>query len=109
MKLGSMAQVSLRPVHLIRWIVIILIAGSIILWYIQRLKSRQESAEIIGGLESFTMPQPSLNVNEGPEFKLDGKKLHILSGSMHYFRVVPEYWEDRLIKMKACGLNTVTM
>ncbi|MBD2870852.1 beta-galactosidase [Paenibacillus sp. IB182493] len=26
---------------------------------------------------------------------------------MHYFRVVPEYWEDRLRKLKACGFNTV--
>ncbi|XP_022111084.1 beta-galactosidase-1-like protein 2 isoform X2 [Acanthaster planci] len=52
---------------------------------------------------------PSLK-NVGPEFVLgrEGKKLRILSGSLHYFRVVPEYWEDRLIKMKACGLNTVT-
>ena len=26
---------------------------------------------------------------------------------MHYFRIVPEYWEDRLLKLKACGFNTV--
>lgn len=41
------------------------------------------------------------------EFYLDGKAFRILSGAMHYFRVVPEYWRDRLKKMKACGLNTV--
>lgn len=30
-----------------------------------------------------------------------------MSGAIHYFRVVPEYWEDRLLKLKACGFNTV--
>lgn len=37
-----------------------------------------------------------------------GEKPHrIFSGALHYFRVLPEYWEDRLLKFKACGLNTV--
>ncbi len=40
-------------------------------------------------------------------FYLDGKPFRILSGAMHYFRTVPEYWEDRLRKLKAMGLNTV--
>lgn len=42
-------------------------------------------------------------------FYLDGNLLRILSGSLHYFRVVPEYWWDRMRKMKACGLNTLTL
>ena len=41
------------------------------------------------------------------EFYLDGKPFRILSGAIHYFRVVPEYWKDRLLKLKAMGLNTV--
>ena len=41
------------------------------------------------------------------DFYLDGEKLHIISGSIHYFRVVPEYWRDRLLKLKAMGCNTV--
>lgn len=40
-------------------------------------------------------------------FFLDEKPLQILSGAVHYFRIVPEYWEDRLLKVKAAGLNTV--
>ncbi|GHH97827.1 glycoside hydrolase family 35 protein [Neobacillus kokaensis] len=40
-------------------------------------------------------------------FLLDGKEIRLLSGAMHYFRTVPEYWEDRLLKLKACGFNTV--
>ena len=40
-------------------------------------------------------------------FLLDGKPFTVLSGAIHYFRVVPEYWEDRLKKLRACGFNTV--
>lgn len=31
----------------------------------------------------------------------------LLAGALHYFRVVPEYWEDRLAKLKYLGLNAV--
>jgi beta-galactosidase len=44
---------------------------------------------------------------EGDQFVVDGQPARILSGAIHYFRVVPEYWYDRLAKLKACGLNTV--
>ncbi len=40
-------------------------------------------------------------------FYLDGKPFKIISGGIHYFRVVPEYWRDRLEKLKAMGCNTV--
>ncbi len=43
----------------------------------------------------------------GKDFLLDGKPFVVLSGAMHYWRIVPEYWEDRLMKLKACGFNTV--
>ncbi len=41
------------------------------------------------------------------QFLLNGKPFRILSGAMHYFRVLPEYWEDRMRKMRAMGLNTL--
>lgn len=41
------------------------------------------------------------------DFYLDGKPIQIISGSIHYFRVVPEYWLDRLEKLKNMGCNTV--
>lgn len=41
------------------------------------------------------------------QFQWEDKPLQIISGAIHYFRVVPEYWEDRLLKLKACGFNTV--
>uniref|UniRef100_A0A8C2ZIH2 Beta-galactosidase n=1 Tax=Cyclopterus lumpus TaxID=8103 RepID=A0A8C2ZIH2_CYCLU len=42
------------------------------------------------------------------QFTLEGEPFRILGGSIHYFRVPRAYWEDRLLKMKACGLNTLT-
>ncbi|WP_411344344.1 glycoside hydrolase family 35 protein [Paenibacillus sp. WLX1005] len=44
---------------------------------------------------------------KGNDFVYDEQPIRILSGALHYFRIVPEYWEDRLLKLKACGLNTV--
>lgn len=41
------------------------------------------------------------------KFYLDGEPFNLISGSIHYFRVVPEYWEDRLLKLRAMGCNTV--
>ncbi len=40
-------------------------------------------------------------------FYLDGKPFQIISGAIHYFRIVPEYWKDRLEKFKAMGCITV--
>ena len=44
---------------------------------------------------------------EGDGFLLDGRPFRILSGALHYFRIPPAYWADRLHKLKAMGLNTV--
>ena len=44
---------------------------------------------------------------KGSEFYLNGKPFKIYSGAMHYFRTLPEYWEDRLLKLKLAGFNTV--
>ena len=41
------------------------------------------------------------------QFYINGEPFKIISGAIHYFRVVPEYWKDRLEKLKAMGCNTV--
>lgn len=41
------------------------------------------------------------------DFYLDDTPFKIISGSIHYFRVVPEYWRDRLEKLRNLGCNTV--
>lgn len=44
---------------------------------------------------------------KGASFVIDGQERRILSGAMHYFRVRPELWRDRLRKLKLMGLDTV--
>lgn len=51
---------------------------------------------------------PGIQISpDGKDFVVLGKTKRILSGAIHYFRVVPSYWEDRLRKLQAAGLNTV--
>lgn len=40
-------------------------------------------------------------------FRLDDRPLRIISGGLHYFRIHPEQWADRLRKARLMGLNTV--
>ncbi|XP_046384129.1 beta-galactosidase-1-like protein 2 isoform X2 [Ischnura elegans] len=40
-------------------------------------------------------------------FLLNGKEITIFSGAIHYFRVHPEYWQDRMRKLRAAGFNTL--
>lgn len=41
------------------------------------------------------------------EFWINDKKIKIISGAVHYYRIVPEYWEDTLLDLKEMGCNTV--
>ncbi len=43
----------------------------------------------------------------GEQFYLNGEEFKIHAGAIHYFRTLPEYWEDRLLKLKLAGFNTV--
>ncbi|KAJ3590119.1 hypothetical protein NHX12_008073 [Muraenolepis orangiensis] len=74
---------------------------------------------VIGGIVAYTLTRwsfaekPMVHIGEGltansSQFTLDGKPFRVLGGSVHYFRVPRAHWEDRLVKMKACGLNTLT-
>jgi len=40
-------------------------------------------------------------------FLLDGAPHRILSGALHYFRVHPDLWADRIHKARLLGLNTI--
>jgi beta-galactosidase len=41
------------------------------------------------------------------DFLLDGEPHRILSGAIHYFRVHPDLWADRIRKARLMGLNTI--
>ena len=44
---------------------------------------------------------------DGQKFYLNDKPFNVYSGAIHYFRSLPQYWEDRLTKLKLAGFNTV--
>ncbi|GAA4480562.1 beta-galactosidase family protein [Microbacterium panaciterrae] len=41
------------------------------------------------------------------DFLRDGEPHRVLSGAIHYFRVHPDHWADRIRKARLMGLNTV--
>lgn len=44
---------------------------------------------------------------ENNQFLKDGEPYRYISGSIHYYRLPQQYWQDRLDKMKAGGLTTI--
>jgi beta-galactosidase len=46
---------------------------------------------------------------DGSQFKLQGKPFRILSGEVEYARIPRADWRDRLRKVRALGLNTITI
>ena len=43
------------------------------------------------------------------DFVLNGKPIRIISGAVHYFRIHPDLWEDRIAKLKMMGLNCLEL
>lgn len=41
------------------------------------------------------------------KFYLNGEEFRIKGGSFHYFRCLPEYWDEIMKKIRGAGLNTV--
>ncbi|YCK79821.1 beta-galactosidase (plasmid) [Arthrobacter sp. D3-18] len=52
------------------------------------------------------MPQPILSY-QNSQLLRSHQPHRILAGAIHYFRVHPEQWRDRLLKLQAMGANTV--
>ena len=58
--------------------------------------------------KSKVFASPSFTIDyESNTFLKDGKPFRYISGSMHYFRIPYQLWEDRLYKAKMAGLNTI--
>jgi beta-galactosidase len=55
---------------------------------------------------AFAGKTPGLRF-QGGEFLLNGKPFQIMAGEIHFQRIPREYWADRLVKVRAAGLNTV--
>src|SRR6266568_4482086 len=50
---------------------------------------------------------PVLHIADDGGFLLDDRPFRIVSGALHYFRVHPGQWADRLRKARLMGLNTI--
>jgi beta-galactosidase len=42
------------------------------------------------------------------DFKIGTKSMFLLAGEIHYFRIAPENWDDRLAQMKEIGCNAIS-
>jgi beta-galactosidase len=49
---------------------------------------------------------PSFSIGER-DFLLDGRPHRVISGALHYFRVHPDQWRDRIRMGRMMGLNTI--
>jgi beta-galactosidase len=56
--------------------------------------------------ETFTVTARTFAIGD-QHFLLDGAPFQVISGALHYFRVHPDLWRDRLRKARQMGLNTV--
>ena len=59
-------------------------------------------------VKKSALPDEGLRIR-GNNFTMKKEPFRVMSGSLHYFRVQKEEWDDRLLKLKAMGLNTVDM
>jgi len=58
-------------------------------------------------LSAPTPPTPGAFAIGDTDFLLNGEPFRILAGAIHYFRVHPDHWADRIRKAKLMGLNTI--
>lgn len=67
--------------------------------------------ESAGAAVSTTPPPPTplsfCSARVQDAFQLDGANVTLLSGSIHYHRVHPSLWRDRLSRLRALGLNAI--
>lgn len=60
---------------------------------------------------SLTCPRcayvPPMAYPQNDQFMQDGAPVQLRAGCIHYSRVPLEYWEDRLLRLRAMGLNSV--
>ncbi|XP_068186745.1 beta-galactosidase-1-like protein 2 isoform X2 [Antennarius striatus] len=93
----SMVALRIRNAHKRKYVLICLCIAVIVMYrYISMPAGRRRMSRMVG-----------LSANSS-QLNLGGKPFQILGGSIHYFRVPRAYWRDRLLKMKACGINTLT-
>ncbi|MGH9621040.1 MAG: glycoside hydrolase family 35 protein, partial [Bryobacteraceae bacterium] len=70
-------------------------------------RSLLRSSLLLPSVAAFSATKQRFGI-KGDRFVLNGEPYQILSGCMHYARVPREYWRDRMQKLRAMGLNTLS-
>lgn len=91
----------MRSLTVLTFVSYVFYVGAIVIPNAQHPKIRPQS-DFPPLVNNFTIDREVTN-----GFILNGKPFRYFSGTMHYFRVPAEYWEDRMMKMKAAGLTTL--
>ena len=86
-----------RKLRIMKWRKVIILFVTLIILY-----------TIKSNMAEKTSHPSSLQI-KGKEFVLEGKPFQILCGAIHYFRITPDSWDDRIKKAKGMGLNSVDM
>ena len=56
----------------------------------------------------YSTSNPTFSIDyDGHQFLKDGQPFRYISGEIHYHRIHPDYWSDRLQRLKAAGLNAI--
>lgn len=71
------------------------------------VEANSETASAASSRPSLSNTGTSRFVIGEREFLLDGAPFRVLAGALHYFRVHPEQWTDRIRKARQMGLNTI--
>ena len=45
--------------------------------------------------------------HDGHTFSIDGRRVWVVSGTVHYARIPPELWRARLLAARRAGLNCI--
>ena len=61
----------------------------------------------IAGIADATASSKFIIDGTTKSFMLNGHPFRYVSGSIHYFRCHPAYWNDRLLKLRAAGFNAI--
>ncbi|KAH6936751.1 hypothetical protein HPB50_021292 [Hyalomma asiaticum] len=100
---------SLRLGFCLKWFALFLV-GLCLFWitahkHPDRLARRLQDGRF---LWSSLWQRPYFAVDyAGHSFVMNGQRVRVMSGAIHYFRILPDLWEDRLKTMRAAGLNTI--
>ncbi len=72
-----------------------------------KIKIDAKPREVKAGHFNYSNIESAYGVNT-QYFTKDGKPFTVISGELHFSRLPREHWRETLLKMRECGINTVS-